>query len=149
MIPIASTLLLVEDDPYDAKLIRRALQNQNVSCGVQLVQDGEAAIAYLSGASPYEDRLVHPLPALVLLDLKIPRRNGFEVLEWIRGCQVIRRLPVVVLTSSQEHNDVNRAYDLGANSYLVKPLSASALSDLLKAVEQYWLVTNTAPRIEP
>jgi CheY-like chemotaxis protein len=141
-------ILVVEDDPLDAKLIRRALRKAEIINPVLHVADGEAAVGYLAGKSPYEDRRQYPLPDLVLLDLKLPRKNGFELLQWLRTQPGLRRVPVVVLTSSSETADVNRAYDLGANSYLVKPVGTDALVDLLKKVEIYWLMANTKPELD-
>jgi len=107
---------------------------------------GEEALDYLAGGGGFADRGRHPFPALILLDLQLPRRSGHEVLEWLRGQEEgLRRLPVVVLTSSKEPRDVNRAYELGANSYLVKPVSFEALLELVKAVERYWLILTERP----
>jgi CheY-like chemotaxis protein len=141
-------VLVVEDDPYDAKLIVRAIKKSRILNPVETVGDGEAAIAYLGGQSPYDDRIQYPLPVLILLDLKMPKLSGFEVLEWIRAQPGLRRIPVVVLTSSSMTSDVSRAYDLGANSYLVKPVGTDAFVDLLKTIELYWIVTNVRPGLE-
>jgi CheY-like chemotaxis protein len=141
-------VLVVEDDPYDAKLIVRAIEKSRILNPVQTVGDGEEAIAYLSGQTPYDDRTIYPLPVLVLLDLKMPKLSGFEVLQWIRAQPGLRRIPVVVLTSSSMTADIGRAYDLGANSYLVKPVGTDAFVDLLKTVELYWIVTNVRPGLD-
>ncbi|MBI2951605.1 response regulator, partial [bacterium] len=125
-------VLLVEDDPNDVLLIQRAFRKANLLNPVQVVGDGEEAIAYLSGQGVYADRERHPLPILILLDLKLPRKSGHEVLAWLRRQPELKRLPAVVLTSSREAADVNRVYDLGANSYLVKPV---AFDDLLKMTQ--------------
>ena len=140
-------ILLVEDSPDDALLIQRAFRKANLANPVQLAQDGEQAVAYLSGAPPFEDRARFPLPVFMLLDLKLPRRSGLEVLEWLRQRSDIKRLPVVVLTSSRETVDVNRAYDLGVNSYLTKPVGFEALLEMVKNVNLYWLVLNERPEI--
>lgn len=142
-----STLLLVEDDPNDVMLFRRAKDKSNLANPLQVVEDGEAAIAYLSGQGTYADRNRYPLPALVLLDLKLPRKSGLEVLAWLRQQPGLRRLPVVVLTSSRESLDVGRAYDLGANSYLVKPVAFDSLLEMVKALGLYWLIFNEKPDI--
>lgn len=142
-----STLLLVEDDPNDVMLFRRAKDKSNLANPLQVVEDGEAAIAYLSGQGTYADRNRYPLPALVLLDLKLPRKSGLEVLAWLRQQPGLRRLPVVVLTSSRESLDVGRAYDLGANSYLVKPVAFDSLLEMVKALGLYWLILNERPDI--
>ena len=140
-------ILLVEDSPDDALLIQRAFRKANLANPVQLVRDGEEAVAYLSGAVPYEDRARFPLPVFMLLDLKLPRRSGLEVLAWVRQESVVKRLPIVVLTSSRESVDVNRAYDLGVNSYLTKPVGFEALLEMVKNVNLYWLVLNENPEL--
>lgn len=142
-----STLLLVEDDPNDVMLFRRAKDKSNLAHPLQVVEDGEAAVAYLSGQDQYADRNRYPLPALMLLDLKLPRKSGLEVLAWLRQQPGIHRLPVVVLTSSRENLDVGRAYDLGANSYLVKPVAFDNLLEMVKALGLYWLILNEKPDI--
>ncbi|BBP03589.1 response regulator [Sulfuriferula plumbiphila] len=142
-----STLLLVEDDPNDVMLFRRAKDKSNLANPLQVMQDGEAAVAYLSGQGQYADRNRYPLPALVLLDLKLPRKSGLEVLEWLRRQPGLQRLPVVVLTSSKESLDVGRAYDLGANSYLIKPVAFDKLLEMVKVLGLYWLILNEKPDI--
>jgi CheY-like chemotaxis protein len=143
----AYPILLVEDSPDDALLIQRAFRKANLANPVQLVRDGEEAVTYLSGAPPYDDRTRFPLPVFMLLDLKLPRRSGLEVLAWVRQESVVKRLPVVVLTSSRESVDVNRAYDLGVNSYLTKPVGFEALLEMVKNVNLYWLVLNENPEL--
>lgn len=143
----AFPILLVEDSPDDALLIQRAFRKANLANPVELVRDGEDAVTYLSGAAPYEDRERFPLPVFMLLDLKLPRRSGLEVLAWVREQPALRRLPVVVLTSSRESVDVNRAYDLGVNSYLTKPVGFEALIEMVKSVNLYWLVLNENPEL--
>src|SRR5438270_829679 len=110
MAPTDASILLVEDNDDDVLLVRRAFAKAKLGTPLAVVRDGDAAVEYLGGGGPYADRERHPLPALVLLDLKLPRRSGFEVLEWVRRHPVLRRLPVVVLTSSKETADVDRAY---------------------------------------
>lgn len=143
-----NTILIVEDDPYDSQLIVRAMKKARIINPVQTVGNGEEAVSYLQGASPYDNREQHPLPTLILLDLKMPLMDGFEFLAWLRSHTKLRNLPVVVLTSSNQTPDIERAYELGANSYLVKPVKSDALVDMLKNVELYWLVTNTNPTVE-
>jgi CheY-like chemotaxis protein len=147
MSPDAYPILLVEDSPDDALLIQRAFRKANLANPVQLVRDGEEAVAYLSGAAPFADRARFPLPVFMLLDLKLPRRSGLEVLAWVRQESAVKRLPVVVLTSSRESVDVNRAYDLGVNSYLTKPVGFEALIEMVKNVNLYWLVLNENPEL--
>jgi DNA-binding response OmpR family regulator len=113
-----------------------------------VVEDGEMAVAYLSGQGQYADRNRYPLPALMLLDLKLPRKSGLEVLTWLREQPGLKRLPVVVLTSSKESVDAGHAYDLGANSYLVKPVGFDTLLEMVKALGMYWFILNEKPDIQ-
>jgi CheY-like chemotaxis protein len=138
----SSTILLVEDDPGDVFRIQRAFRKTNLASSLEVVTDGEKAIYYLSGEEPYQDRDRYPLPSLVLLDLKLPRRSGFEVLSWLRNESNIKHLPVVVLTSSDQQVDIERAYALGANSYLAKPPDPSVLVEMVRVVGLYWLSFN-------
>jgi CheY-like chemotaxis protein len=144
-------LMLVEDDPDHVLLIQRALAKANLVNPLRIVRDGDEAIAYLSGQGPYGDRNRYPLPSLILLDLKLPRKSGLEVLEWIRSDPALRVLPVVALTSSAETSDIERAYALGVNSYLVKPLGFEDLLDLVKSLVMYWMILNKSvdPRTVP
>jgi CheY-like chemotaxis protein len=135
-------VLLVEDDANDVFLMQRAFKKAGIPNPIYVAGDGEDAVSYLAGHGEFADRSRHPMPLLVLLDLKLPRKNGIEVLEWIRKQHPLRRLPVVVLTSSREPRDVDRAYDAGANSYLVKPLGFESLLDLVHSLNAYWLVHN-------
>ncbi|MBV8206569.1 MAG: response regulator [Acidobacteria bacterium] len=142
------TVLLVEDDPNDAHLVQRAFGRLNQGVSVRRLEHGDQAIAYLSGNAPFHDRAAHPVPAFMLLDIKLPGRSGFEVLEWIRRQQdPTRRLPVVMLTSSTHTADVNRAYDMGANSYLAKPESSEGLKEMARLLVHYWLALNRAPGV--
>ena len=142
------TILVVEDKSTDVILIRRAFDKAKLANPLQVVSDGDAAVEYLSGVDAYQDRSQFPLPILMLLDLKLPRRTGLEVLEWLRKQETLRRLPVVMLTSSQHDRDINKAYDLGVNSYLVKPVEFDGLLEMLKTVNMYWLMMNERPRFE-
>lgn len=141
-------ILLVEDDINDALLLRRAFAKAGVVNTIVQLEDGDSAVAYLDGAGEYADREYYPLPCLILLDLKLPRRSGLEVLEWMRAQPGLRRIPVVVLTSSQQSRDINRAYDLGANSYLVKPVGFDTLLEMAQALNLYWLCFNKTGEIE-
>ena len=140
-------VLLAEDDANDVLLIQRAFQKTNIANPLRVVRDGEEALAYLSGQEPYADRDRHPLPMLLLLDLKLPRKSGFEVLQWLRQQSSLKRLPVVVLTSSNQNPDINKAFDLGANSYLVKPGGLDSLLELVKNLDMYWLILNEKPEL--
>ena len=135
-------ILLVEDSEDDQLLIRRAFAKAKLANPLHVVDDGDKAVAYLAGEGPYADRAAHPLPTIILLDLKLPRRSGHEVLEWLRARPDLRRIPVVILTSSTESADVRRAYDLGANSYLVKPVAFEGLMEMVRTVGVYWMVMN-------
>jgi len=142
-------VLLVEDDSNDVILLRRAFRKANLCDPICSVEDGEEAVGYLSGEGVYADRVRFPLPALMLLDLKLPRMSGCEVLKWLRAQPELRRLPVIMLTSSCDHADVNEAYDLGANSYLVKPTEPQALAELVQTVHSYWIAMNRPPEVSP
>lgn len=141
------TMLLVEDNPKDVFLVQRALRKAQVVTPLQVVNDGDAAVKYLAGETPYGDRITYPLPVVVLLDLKLPRRSGAEVLMWIRQQTHLKRLPVVVLTSSREHVDINRVYDLGANAYIVKPPNFDQLVDILRTLNLHWIGYNEKPHL--
>lgn len=141
------TILLVEDNPRDVILIQRAFRRAEITVPIQVVTDGDAAVAYLSGQEPYNNRVDHPLPELVLLDLKLPRRSGAEVLTWLRQQPVIKRLPVVVLTASREYADLNQVYDLGVNAYMVKPVAFDDLVEIVKTLNLHWLIFNEKPQL--
>lgn len=140
-------VLLVEDNSTDALMVQRAFTKVGLRGRFEVVSDGDKAVAYLCGQEPYADRSRHPLPVLVLLDLKLPRRSGLEVLAWLRQQPLLKRLPAVVLTSSDDNADVATAYELGANSYLVKPVGFDALLELVKGLGLYWLVLNVSPEL--
>ncbi|WP_333100141.1 MULTISPECIES: response regulator [unclassified Microcoleus] len=134
------TILLVEDNPVDILLMQRAFRNEALAnTSLQIVRDGDAAVFYLNGDGEYSDRDRYPLPAIILLDLKLPRRSGHEVLVWLKQQPELKRLPVVMLTSSSQTLDVKRAYDLGVNSYLVKPIGFASLVEMMQSFSQYWL----------
>jgi DNA-binding response OmpR family regulator len=142
------TVLLVEDDPNDARLVQRAFSRSGVKASVLRLQNGDEAVSYLGGEAPYDNRVLHPVPKLMLLDIKLPRRSGFEVLQWVRmRTDALRRMPIVMLTSSTHSIDINLAYDLGANSYVSKPESSNQLNELVRLFTSYWLRTNQPPAI--
>ena len=141
------TILLVEDNPTDVLLIQRAFRKANVTVPLQVVEDGEVAVRYLSGEEPYTDRDRYPLPVLILLDLKLPRKSGAEVLAWLRQQPALKRLPVVVLTSSKEYADINHIYDLGGNAYMVKPVAFDNLVEIVKALNLHWIILNEKPQV--
>jgi CheY-like chemotaxis protein len=140
-----AVILVVEDNQTDVLLLRRAFTKTGVDSAVHTVGDGDEAVAYLAGQGAYADRDAHPFPDIVLLDLKLPKRTGLEVLDWLRSQASLKRVPAIMLTSSRDHGDVNRAYDLGANSYLVKPVSFDDLVEMVRAVNGYWAGWNEAP----
>ena len=142
------SILLVEDDPNDVLLIERAFQKASMRNLLTVVRDGEQAISYLRGRGSYSDRVQFPLPFLVLLDLKMPGTDGFEVLQQVRSEPELKRLLIVVLTSSNFQADVDRAYELGANSYLVKPVNFEALVNLARIVDLYWMSLAEKPLLE-
>jgi CheY-like chemotaxis protein len=142
------TVLLVEDNTKDVLLIQRAFRRAEVSINLQVVNDGDAAVDYLAGQAMFHDRNLYPLPILVLLDLKLPRRSGPEVLTWLRQQPLLKRLPVVVLTASKEYADINHVYDLGANAYVVKPFAFDDLVQIVQTLNLHWLVLNEKPNVE-
>ena len=144
-----NAVLLVEDDVNDVLLIQRAFRRATLNTPLHVVSDGEEAVRYLEGQGQYADRQRYPLPTVTLLDLKLPRLSGLEVLQWLREQPGLKRLPVVVLTSSREVSDVQRAYDLGANSYLVKPVTPDGLLEMVKTLDLYWLSLNESPGVLP
>jgi len=143
--PDTEVILLVEDREDDILLIRRAFGKASLTNPLQVVRSGEEAIAYLSGEGKYSNRAEYPLPVVVLLDLKMPGMDGFEVLQWIRQEEGIRGLPVLVLTSSNEMRDVNRAYQLGANSFFVKELDFQQSVEFADLLRRYWIHTTLKP----
>jgi CheY-like chemotaxis protein len=136
------TILLAEDVEDDVFFMRRALRQANISNPLQVASDGQVAIDYLSGQGQYADRSQYPMPSLVFLDLKMPHKNGFEVLEWIRQQPELETLTVIVLTSSSEELDIHQTYRLGARSFLIKPPTPEMLVDLLDSLKNYWLKHN-------
>lgn len=142
------SILMAEDDENDVFFVERAFKQAQIANPLHRVKDGEDAVAYLRGDGEYADRDKFPVPYLLLLDLKMPRKNGFEVIAWLRQQPGLKRLPVVVLTSSKEDPDVNRAYELGANTYLVKPVKFDGLVDMMKTLNLYWLILAEKPTVQ-
>lgn len=141
------TILHAEDDPNDVLLIQRAFQKANFSGKVVAINDGEQAIAYLKGENGYADREKFPFPNLLVMDLKLPRKSGLEVVSWIRSQPALKRLPVALLTSSKQPADINTAYDFGVNCYLLKPVNFDELVQMLKMLDVFWLQMNQAPEM--
>jgi two-component system, response regulator len=139
------SILLVEDNPDDEILTVRALKKNNILNDIIVVRDGAEALDYLFGAGSYADRDMTVMPQLILLDLKLPKIDGLEVLRRVRGNEKTRLLPVVVLTSSSEEQDMIESYSLGANSYIRKPVDFNQFSESVKNLGLYWLVLNESP----
>ncbi len=143
-----SVILLVEDDPSDAALVARAIKKLGIKNRILHVSDGETARRYLLGDAPYADRTQHPFPAVILLDVKLPGLNGFELLEWLREQPApLCRIVTVMLTSSEQQVDINRAYELGANSYHRKPDKHAHLVALLDSFREYWFNRTALPEV--
>jgi two-component system, response regulator len=138
-------ILLVEDNPSDIALTQRALAKSHIANDLIVAEDGQEALDYIFGSGVYAEREVSDLPALILLDLKLPRLDGFEVLRRIRADERTRRLPVVILTTSREDQDVAQGYDLGANSYIRKPVDFVQFAQAIEHLGLYWLVLNEPP----
>ncbi len=137
-------ILLVEDDDNDAELMMVTLTEHNIANHIQRVNDGVEAIDYLYRRENYQDRTDN-LPAVILLDLKLPRKGGLEVLQEVRSSDRLKHIPVVMLTSSREEQDLIRSYELGVNAYVVKPVSFEEFSVAIKEVGIFWLMVNTPP----
>src|SRR4051812_7528965 len=142
-----AVILLAEDNEDDILLIRKAFKKGGVNNPLHIVRDGEEAIAYLQGEGDYSNRAEFPLPALFLLDLKMPGLDGFDVLRWVRQAPGLLGLRVLVLTSSEEIRDVNLAYQLGANSFLVKPMEFEGTTELVKTLKRFWLLESKSPEL--
>ena len=138
-------ILLVEDNANDVELTRRALRKKNILNDVVVVEDGKLALDYLLGRGKFFGRDTRILPTVILLDLKMPKVNGIEVLQQIRADLKTRRIPIVILTSSQEEEDLTTAYDLGVNSYIRKPVDFIHFADVIANLGRYWLDINVPP----
>ena len=138
-------ILLVEDNPDDEALTLRALKQHNIANDVVVARNGAEALDYLFGTGAYAGRDLADSPAVVLLDLKLPKIDGLEVLKRVRTDERTKRLPVVILTSSGEEEDKSQGYDLGANSYIRKPVSFEQFSEAVRQLGLYWLILNEAP----
>jgi CheY-like chemotaxis protein len=135
-------ILQVEDEAHDVFLLQRAFRASHIDNSVQVATDGQMAIDYLAGADHFSDRNRYPLPSLILLDLKLPRKSGREVLQWIRAQPGFRRIVVIAFTSAPYIGDVGLAYDLGANSFLVKPTDFSRYLEIAQLLKAWWLDYN-------
>jgi CheY-like chemotaxis protein len=143
------TVLLVEDSDADVDFIKRACEASDIPHVLHVVRDGEEAVDYLAGNNEYANRAFYPLPDLVFLDVKMPKLNGHEVLEWVRAQVPFKTLPVIMLTGSDEFADINRAYELGVTSYLVKTLYSTEFRQNVRIILKFWLELNrTVPAAE-
>ena len=132
------TMLLFEDDDNDAFLLKRALQKANINNPIHRVRDGQEGIEYLSGSGPYQDRQHFPFPRVVLLDLKMPRKSGMEVLEWMKKHPEFKVIPTIIFTASKEQQDVAMSYGLGANCCVTKPSKFEDLEHLVRILNEFW-----------
>lgn len=132
------TILLIEDNENDVLLLRRAMINSGMTHVVRLAQDGMEALNYLRGSGKFADRATYPFPDIILLDLKLPRLSGLELLAWLKDNPEHRVVPTIVLSSSELEDDVRKAYELGANTYLVKPTDFDMLTEMVRKVCDYW-----------
>jgi two-component system response regulator len=146
---IDETIMLVEDNPDDVELTLRALRKNNIANNTVVVHDGVEALDYLFGRGAYADRNTHEQPRLILLDLKLPKMNGLQVLEQIRAGESTRLLPVVILTSSKEETDLITSYKTGANSYVRKPVDFNQFVEAVRQIGLYWLLINEPPPDAP
>jgi CheY-like chemotaxis protein len=140
------TILLVDDGENDLALMKIAFKKASCDFPVQEVRNGEEAIAYLSGEGVYGDRARFPLPTVVLLDLNMPKKDGFDVLIWVRAQPLLKRLTIIVLTASARIADIDRAFDLGATSFLVKPTNLETLAAMVKCLAE-WIKINHFPSV--
>jgi len=143
----SALILLAEDNKMDVELTLDAFRENHFNNRIEVVENGEKAVSYLMGEGGYADRDKYPLPGLVLLDLKMPKMDGFEVLKKVKSTPEIRRIPIIILTSSGEEGDRIMGYDLGANSYLVKPVTFDGFLKVVKKVTDYWITLNLPPPI--
>jgi len=141
----SGTVLYVEDEENDVFIMQHVWKKAAIANALEVVTDGAQAIQYLSGKGKFADRVQHPMPFLVLLDLKLPKESGFNVLKWIRTQPAIHTLQVVVLTSSDHPEDIHRACSLGANAYLTKPPTRVRLQEMAESLRDFWIKNAQAP----
>ena len=144
----AVEILLVEDNPNDVELALHALKKNKLVNHIQVVRDGEAALDYIFCRGIYSERNINDAPKLILLDLKLPKVDGIEVLKQIKSDPATRSIPVVVLTNSREERDVMKTYRLGVNSYILKPVDFDQFVDSVSQIGFYWMLLNQSPRVE-
>jgi two-component system response regulator len=138
-------ILLIEDNRMDVELTLDAFKEARIANTIQVARNGQEGLDYLFGRGEFADRQKYPLPYLILLDLKMPRVDGFEVLRQVKAAPILKRIPVIILTSSKEEGDRALSYDTGANSYLVKPVSFEGFAEVVRQINGYWLLLNVEP----
>jgi len=148
MLPEGTLVVLVEDNPDDRFLFERAWRGAGIKNPLRMLEDGHKALDYLFGTGEYGDRAQHPLPGLVLLDIKMPGLSGLDVLERLRGDEKFRRLPVAIVTASRSPDDIAESYRLGANAFFIKPSSVQELIELLTAIKECWIRFNEFPELQ-
>lgn len=141
----ATTILLVEDDPNSVYFFKHVAKKVGITNPLHVAEDGRKALDYLEGVGKFADRNDYPLPGLVILDLKLPRATGFEVLRQMRTHPELRKMIVVMMTSSASDDDIDKSYALGVNAYLVKPLRLEELTATIQAIKDFWLIQNHPP----
>lgn len=142
---LSFNILIVEDEKADALLLKKAFYENAAIDNINIAIDGEQALDYLRGTGEYSDRKQHPLPNLIMLDLKLPKISGLQALQEIKAMEIIKRIPVVVLSASDQIKDIRDAYDLGANSYFVKKVGYSHFISIAEQINKYWLEYNQQP----
>lgn len=139
------TILVAEDDPDDSQLLKEAFRENRSTHQLMFVENGEELINYLSHVGKFSDASTYPVPALILLDLNMPKKDGREALKEIKNNPEIKDIPIIVLTTSRSEEDITRCYDLGVNSFIIKPVSYSSLVSMVDILEKYWLQTVVLP----
>jgi len=145
--PVPGTVLVVEDEPADARLLMRAFTRAGVLNPIKHLSRGDEALAFLEGINQYADRGTHPLPILIILDLKLPGMSGLELMRWIRLQRALRRIPILVLTGQKDDTYIQAAYDAGANSYLLKSFEQQEIDRVVNLITNYWLGLNESPLV--
>lgn len=142
---MSNTILLVEDNPMAVELIISAFNDKETDNSIHMVQSGEEAIDYLFGNNKYSARNIYPIPSIILLDLKMTGIDGFDVLKKIKNTPVLKRIPIIIFSSSKNNDDIKKCFDLGANSYIRKPISFEDLIDTIESINTYWNTINVFP----
>lgn len=138
-------ILIIEDNPDDSELMIWSLESNHLANSLILIEDGEEALEFIFARGRYSDRDIIKPPKVIFLDLKLPKVDGLEILKQIKSNEQTKKIPVIIVTSSKEDPDIDRAYTLGANSYVVKPVNFKSFSETMKQLKLYWLVVNEKP----